>query len=73
VGRAGNGRVGERGVGPDPAQPRGGGGFPFWFCISSSISICISFFLFFFNLLFSFEQIFIYVSWVSKIFYERCY
>jgi hypothetical protein len=50
----------ERGVGPDSAQPRGDD-FLFLF-----LFIFLFLFLFFFNLPFSFEQIFIYVSWVSK-------
>jgi hypothetical protein len=77
-GRAGDGPrglSGERGVrgrgekvGPDSAQPRGD--FPFSFSFSISISISISLF---FNLLFLLNKYLSMFSWVSKIFYVRCY
>jgi hypothetical protein len=79
-GRAGDGSRGPGGggghgaqgrgekVGPDSSQPRGD--FPFSFFIFISISISISLFL---NLLFLLNKYLSMFSWVSKIFYVRCY
>jgi hypothetical protein len=60
VGRAGNGRAGEREKGLGRIRPSRGGIFPF--------SISISF-----NLLFLLNKNLSIFSWVSKIFYVRCY
>jgi hypothetical protein len=63
-GRSASARGGEVGW----IRPSRGGRFPFFFFFF--------FFYFFFSfslISFSFEQILIYVSWVSKIFYVRCY
>jgi hypothetical protein len=72
-GRAGDGPRGPsreratRGRGFGPAE-EGGRDFLFFFFF-------FFYFYFYFSLIsfFSFEQIFIYISWVSKIFYVRCY
>jgi hypothetical protein len=72
---AGDGPRGSRGGGawpagrgekvrPDSAEPRGD--FPCSFYISISISL-------FFNLLFLLNKYLSMFSWVSKIFYVRCY
>jgi hypothetical protein len=71
AGGRGEGRAREGGLG-QKRPSRGGVSFSFFF-FSISISFFYFYFFFFSLISFSFEQIFIYVSWVSKLFYVMCY